>query len=481
MRRYHMSFPKQFLWGGATAANQFEGAWNKAGKKDSIADHLSGGSYNQARQYTKNINSDVYYPSHDAVNFYDHYKEDIALLGEMGFQIFRISINWTRIFPKGDEEQPNKEGLAFYKAVFQECRKHHIQPLVTISHYEMPFYLAKHYGGWRNRACIDFYVKYCKVLFEEYKDDVTYWLTFNEINILCHPSGMYMSAGILPKQDGILVYSDEEQKMKYQCLHHQLVASARAVALAHKINPENQVGCMLAGGCQYPYTCHPKDTQFIQRGKQINSYLYSDVQVKGEYPYFADHYFKQQGIELVISDQDRRDLKEGTVDFYSFSYYMSSCKSIIKQGEEGKGNFITGYHNPYLPTSEWGWQIDPIGLNITLHEIYDRYQIPIMVVENGLGADDQFIDGSIHDDYRIEYMREHILQMKKAIEEGVNLIGYTAWGCIDLVSAGTGEMKKRYGFVYVDRDNEGKGSYQRYRKDSFYWYQKVIETNGEIL
>lgn len=476
----HLEFPKGFLWGGATAANQLEGGWNLDGKGASVADHLTAGELNKPRMYTDDIHASASYPSHEAIDFYHHYKEDIALFAEMGFKIYRMSINWTRIYPNGDDLHANEAGIEFYRNVFAECKKHGIEPLVTISHYEIPYNLAKEYGGWGNRKCIDFFLKYCETLFREYRDDVKYWLTFNEINILCHPNGLYLSAGILPGNDGPLKFNQPDiEKEKYQALHHQFVASAKAVILAKTMIPDVKMGCMLAGGCQYPYTTHPKDSLFVQESKKIYSYFYSDVQVRGEYPYYMDRYFAEHNICLEMETEDTRILKEGRVDFYTFSYYMSSCKSIVAEGENANGNIITGYKNPYLEQSEWGWQIDPVGLRITLNEIYDRYQVPIMIVENGLGANDILeTDGTIHDDYRIEYMQKHLEQMSEAIADGVDLIGYTAWGCIDLVSASTGEMKKRYGFIYVDKNNDGTGTLQRYRKDSFYWYKKVIETNG---
>lgn len=480
-----MSFPKDFLWGGATAANQFEGGWKEDGKGESTSDHWAGGDLNKRRVYTHDIQENLYYPSHEAIDFYHHYKEDIALFAEMGFKVFRMSINWTRIYPNGDESIPNPKGLEFYRNIFLELKKYNIEPLVTISHYEMPFHLADAYGGWTNRKCIDFYLNYCETIFKEYKGLVKYWLTFNEINILAHPVGEYMAGGILPKQDGptkgMVDHEEGAMQRRYQALHYQFVASAKAVKLGHEIDPSYQIGCMLAGGVQYPYTCNPKDALLVQKISKEGSYFCGDVHVRGKYPYYAKRIFEENNINLDITQEDELALAQGTVDFFSFSYYMSSCKSISKE-DTGKGNVIVGYPNPYLETSEWGWQIDPEGLRYYLNEVYGRYQIPLMIVENGLGATDVLEeDGTIHDTYRIEYLRAHIKQMEEAIKDGVDLIGYTPWGCIDLVSAGTGEMKKRYGFIYVDKDNDGKGNLERYRKDSFYWYKKVIETNGENL
>lgn len=483
-----MQFPKNFLWGGATAANQLEGGWNQDGKGDSIADHLTSGSRFEPRYYTEQIDTKKYfYPTHEGIDHYHRYQEDIQLFAEMGFKIYRLSINWTRIFPKGIEEEPNEEGLLFYKKIFKECKKFGIEPLVTISHYETPFYLAKTFGGWRNRKLIDYFYTYCETLFRYYQGDVKYWLTFNEMNVLCHPIGGYTAGAILPKTDSPISMDIKDtvayRNERFQALHHQFVASGRVVKLAHEIDPNYQVGCMLAGGIQYPNTCRPEDALVSQQSKMRNTFLCGDVLVRGKYPSFVKHYFEQAQIKIEQAPEDEEILQSGCVDFYTFSYYMSSCVSVNEKPRNGEGNIITGLPNPYLEKSEWGWQIDPVGLRYYLNEVYGRYQIPLMVVENGLGAVDELTaDKTIHDSYRIEYLKAHLAQMALAInEDGVDLIGFTSWGCIDLVSAGTGEMKKRYGYIYVDRDDEGQGSFDRIKKDSFYWYKNVIATNGSQL
>lgn len=480
-----MSFPGDFLWGGATAANQFEGGWKEGGKGESVPDHVLGGNQTTPRIWTEKIQEGKYYPSHDAADFYHHYKEDIALYGEMGFKVFRLSINWARIYPTGEEETANKEGLDFYHSVFRECRKYNIEPLVTLSHYELPFALSMKYNGWRSRKVIDAFLRYVKTVFTEYRDEVRYWLTFNEINTGTMFYGRIMSLGMKGK-DGQPLYNPHETKEeindRFTALHNQFVASALAVKLGHEINPTFKIGCMIAYIQLYPYTCNPEEIQFVQAQKQMQNWFCSDVQIRGYYPSYADEYFQKHGIQIEKEQEDDQILKEGTVDFYSFSYYMSNVYSLDATLAKSSGNMSRGFKNPYLKSSEWGWQIDPQGLRIALTEIYDRYQIPLMVVENGLGAiDERSDDGQFHDNYRIEYLREHIKAMRQAIEDGVDLIGYTMWGCTDLVSASTGEMKKRYGFVYVDRDNDGNGDFHRERKDSFYWYQKVIATNGENL
>lgn len=468
-------FREGFLWGGAVAANQCEGAWNVNGKGVSTADVATGGSRDKAREYTDGVIEEKYYPSHEAIDFYHRYKGDIKLFGEMGFKCFRTSINWTRIFPNGDEIEPNEDGLKFYDDLFDECLKYGIEPVVTISHYEMPYALVEKYGSWRDRRLVDFYVNYCKAIFTRYKDKVKYWMTFNEINVIAlHP---FIPAGLKFKE------GENELQTTYQAAHHQFLASAKAVKLGHEINPEFKIGCMILFPQTYPATCNPKDVQAANEFMDT-TYLFGDVQARGYYPNKAKKFFERNNINIKMEENDEEILREGKVDFVGFSYYMTIVKSAEGENEEKTGgNMLGGIKNPYLEASDWGWQIDPEGFRISLNNLYDRYQIPLFCVENGLGAVDVVEeDGSINDDYRIEYLRRHIAEMKKAVEiDGVDLMGYTPWGCIDLISASTGEMKKRYGFIYVDKDNEGNGTLERSRKKSFYWYKKVIESNGEIL
>ena len=468
--------PKDFLWGGATAANQYEGGWNEGGRGPSIADILTGGSVNKSRRLTPPAPlEDEFYPNHEATDFYHHWKEDIRLFAEMGFKIYRFSISWSRIFPKGDEELPNEEGLKFYDNVINELLKYNIEPLVTISHYENPLHLSLEYGGWKNRKLIDFYMNFAKVLFTRYKGKVKYWLTFNEINMLTVPFGGIFCAGILDK-------NENNEENRYQAMHHQLVASALAVKMAHEIDPNNKLGCMLAYHNGYPYTCHPEDILFAQQYGQLHNSIAGDVHVRGKYPGFAKRFFEENNITLKIDDNDNKILQEGTIDFVSISYYSSICVSATSDGEKTSGNGSENIKNPYLESSDWGWQIDATGLRYVLNQIYDRYQLPIMIVENGIGAIDEVSpDGKIHDDYRIDYMRKHIEQMKEAVYDGVELIAYTSWGCTDVVSASTGEVRKRYGLIYVNKHDDGSGDLSRMPKDSFYWYKKVIESNGEEL
>lgn len=475
-----MPFRKDFLWGGATAANQCEGGYIEDGRGLANVDVVPHGAdrmkVSTGRLKMLEHQEGYYYPACEAIDMYHHYKEDIALFGEMGFKTYRLSIAWTRIFPKGDESEPNEAGLKFYEDLFKECHKYGIEPLVTITHFDCPIHLIKEYGGWKNSKLIYFYKNLVTVLFTRYKGLVKYWLTFNEINMILHMP--FMGAGLVIEAD------ENEEQVKYLAAHHELVASAWATKIAHEIDPENKIGCMLAAGSTYPYSCSPEDV-FDAQQKNRNNYFFIDVQSRGEYPAYALKAFEREGIDIRISDEDKKILKENTVDFISFSYYSSRCTStdpkILAKGMSG--NAFKGVKNPYLSASQWGWQIDPLGLRITMNELYDRYQKPLFIVENGLGAKDEPDEnGYVEDDYRIDYLREHIKAMKDAVElDGVELWGYTTWGPIDIVSASTGEMSKRYGFIYVDKDDAGNGTLKRSKKKSFEWYKKVIATNGEDL
>lgn len=473
---------KDFLWGGATAANQFEGAWNVDGKGPSVSDMCTNGSNKVPKWVTTTIHPDRLYPSHEAIDFYHHYEEDIGLFAEMGFNVFRLSINWTRIFPTGMEEQPNEAGLAFYDRVFDCCKKHGIEPLVTLSHYELPYALVERCNGWASREVIEYFMRYCKTVFDRYQHKVKYWLTFNEINIGCMPFGAVMSTGTIQGFEGPVFAVPDDKQVRFQALHHMLVASAKCVIYAHEHYPQFKMGNMIAYGVSYPLTPDPDDILANQQGMNLSNWFCSDVQVRGAYPYFAGRFFEENGIRLNITPEDEADLKAGTVDFYTFSYYASRCITTHQDAAGVGGNLFGGAKNPYLKASDWGWPIDAKGLRYALNEIYSRYGIPLMIVENGLGAfDEKGPDGKIHDAYRIDYLRAHIEQMKEAVKDGVDLMGYTPWGCIDLVSASTGEMAKRYGFIYVNKFDDGTGDLSRERKDSFFWYKKVIASNGDDL
>ena len=471
-----------FLWGGAIAANQSEGGYNLDGRGLANVDVIPHGEYRRPvmlgeKKITK-ITNDYYFPALEGIDFYHHYKEDIKMFAQMGFKCLRISIAWTRIYPNGDENEPNEKGLLFYKNIFEECKKYNIEPLVTISHFDCPMYLIENYGGWKNKKMIDFYVKYAKTLFVEYRDLVKYWITFNEINMILHLP--FMGAGLIFEEN------EDKTKAKYLSAHHELIASALATKIAHEINPENQIGCMLAAGEYYPYSCLPEDV-FEAKLKDRDNLMFIDVQARGYYPNYAKKLFKKMNIDLNLTNEEETILKENTVDFVAFSYYSSRCITTQENVGETIGNAFKGTKNPYLKASEWGWQIDPLGLRITMNSLYDRYQKPLFIVENGLGANDVLLKEEkngyyVEDDYRIEYLKKHIEAMIDCVDEdGVELLGYTSWGCIDLVSASTGEMSKRYGYIYVDRDDQGSGTLKRYPKKSFYWYQNVIKSNGKNL
>ncbi|MDR2703876.1 MAG: glycoside hydrolase family 1 protein [Cellulomonadaceae bacterium] len=468
------TFPANFLWGGATAANQIEGAYNEGGKGLSVQDVTPGGL----------MSPPVAGPTEDnlklvGIDFYHRFAEDIALFAEMGFKVFRFSIAWSRIFPNGDELEPNQEGLEFYDRVLDELEKHGIEPLVTISHYETPLHLANEYNGWTNRKLIDFYARYARVLFERYGSRVKYWLTFNEINSLLHIP--FMSGGIPTPAEELT-----EQTL-YQAMHHELVASALATKIAREVAPGVQIGCMILAMPTYPLTPHPDDVLAAMHAEQGN-FAFGDVHCRGAYPGYFLRKLRDRGITLDITDMDRELLRENTVDFVSFSYYMSVCeadRAKLGEIELGQGSIMGGIPNPTLQASEWGWQIDPIGLRVVLNQFWDRWGKPLFIVENGLGAKDVLVEvggvKTVIDDARISYLNDHLYQVGEAIADGVDVLGYTTWGCIDLVSASTAQLSKRYGFIFVDRHDDGSGTLERYRKKSFYWYHDVISSNGDTL
>lgn len=465
-------FPDGFLWGGAVAANQCEGAYREDGKGLSIQDVLPQGIKGQRTKMPTADNRKL-----EGIDFYHRYKEDLKLFAEMGFQVFRTSIAWSRIFPDGDNEEPNEAGLLFYDHLFDECHKYGMEPLVTISHYETPLHLAEKYNGWLDRRMIGFYEKYVRVIFERYKKKVKYWLTFNEINSILESP--FMSGAICtPKEE----LSDSQL---YQAIHHELVASALATKIGHEINPAFQIGCMILSMPVYPLSPDPSDVIQAMEEEHKNS-VFTDVHVRGAYPGYILRYFREHGIQLDITQEDKEILKN-TVDFISFSYYVSVCATADEaKNVRGEGNLLGGVPNPTLAASEWGWQIDPKGLRYVLNQLWDKYQKPLFIVENGLGATDILTQGkdgtlTVEDDYRIAYLNDHLVQVEEALSDGVEVMGYTAWGCIDLVSASSAELKKRYGFIYVDRNDDGTGTMERYKKKSFYWYQNVIRTNGGCL
>ncbi|MCP9284587.1 MULTISPECIES: glycoside hydrolase family 1 protein [Bacillus] len=487
MKELKQGFSDNFLWGGATAANQIEGAYLEGGKGLSTSDFAAyKDPYAQGKvnNFTFDVSSaelnkykenpDAFdFPKRRGIDFYHRYEEDIALFAEMGFKVFRLSISWARIFPTGLEDKPNEEGLAFYDKVFDECAKYGIEPLVTMSHYEMPITLTEKYNGWMSRELVPLFEKYARAILERYKNKVKYWITFNEMNM--NLNSLYTGAGIL--EDLV----DHKLQAAYQASHHQFVASALTVKAAKEIIPDVQIGCMINQIEAYAKTTKPEDQLQAVKSNQLNMF-YPDVQARGEYPTYMVKYFADNQIKLDIKEQDEQILKEGTVDFVAISYYMSHVAEAREDAAELAGTFDSPIKNEHLELSQWDWPIDPMGLRISLIKLYDRYQKPLFVCENGLGARDTLTqDGKIHDDYRIDYLKKHIEQMKEAVKEGVDLMGYTPWGCIDLISCGTSQMTKRYGLIYVDQDDLGNGTLNRYRKDSFFWYKNVIASNGEDL
>ncbi|EIB6518851.1 TPA: 6-phospho-beta-glucosidase [Enterococcus faecalis] len=474
-----MTLPENFLWGGATAANQVEGGVLEGGRGLANIDMMPCGSDRKkvAAGTMKMLEWDdnYYYPAKEAIDMYHRYMEDIKLFAEMGFKVYRMSLSWSRIFPNGDDAEPNEEGLLFYENIFNELHKYGIEPLVTIAHFDVPLNLIKKYGSWRNRKLIDFYAQYARTVLTRYKGLVKYWLTINEINILLHQP--FVGGGIVFEE------GENQEEVKYQAAHHQLVASALATKIAHELDQENKVGCMLAGGNNYPYTCRPEDYQeAINRDRE--GYFFIDVQARGKYPNYALKKFERENLHIIIEPEDVKILASAPVDFVSFSYYSSRTVSAHSEDyEHTTGNIFGTIKNPNLPSTEWGWQIDPLGLRNSLNQMYDRYQKPLFIVENGLGAVDvPDENGFIDDEYRIDYIRKHIQAFKDAVEiDGIELLGYTTWGCVDLIAASTGQMSKRYGFIHVDRDDEGNGTMKRTKKKSFYWYKQVIESNGENL
>lgn len=475
-----MSFRKDFLWGGAVAAHQLEGGYREGGKGLSIMDVCTVGDVKHPRRVTQGIVEGENYPNHEAIDFYHRYQGDIALFAEMGFQCFRTSIAWARIFPMGDEDTPNEEGLRFYDNLFDECLKYGIEPVITLSHFEMPYALVEKYGGWRDRRLIDMFVKFAVTCFQRYKNKVKYWMTFNEINNQAN----YNSEGSIYGNSGI-IYRDGEcrEQVMYQAAHYELVASALAIKEGRKINPDFHLGCMIAMCPIYPTTCKPDDILMAYKAMQ-KRYYFTDVHALGAYPPNILSLWKRKGYQMDVTEADLQALKEGCVDYIGFSYYMSFAiahkETNVHYDYDESHDLV---RNPYVEASDWGWQVDPTGLRYVLNWFTDHYHLPLFIVENGLGAYDKVeANGQIHDPYRVSYLRKHIEQMKLAVEEdGVDLIGYTPWGCIDLVAASTGQMSKRYGFIYVDKQDDGTGTMERSKKDSFYWFQKVIASNGEDL
>lgn len=471
-------FPKDFLWGGAVAAHQIEGGYDAENKGLSTADVMTAGDVNTARRITDGIEAGEYYPNHEAIDFYHRFKEDIAYFKELGLKAFRTSINWARIFPNGDDLEPNEAGLAYYDDLFDELLANGIEPVITLSHFEIPYNLYANYGGFKNKKLIDFFERYAQTVMERYKDKVKYWMTFNEIN---NQMDSFDALHVWTNSAVQFSEDDNKEEVTIQASINELIASARAVKIGKKINPDFQIGCMMAYVPVYPYSSNPHD-QLAAVKMMERRFFYSDVHVRGEFPDYALKNWEKKGYSFDYSQENLAVLKEGTVDYIGFSYYMSNAVTTL---EDVEGSPVRDYPgaklvgNPYVSANDWGWQIDPNGLRYTLNTVYQRYNKPLFIVENGMGAYDKVEeDGRVQDDYRVAYLKEHIKAMELAVnEDGVDLIGYTPWGVIDIVSFGTGEMEKRYGFIYVDKDNQGKGTLERRKKESFNWYHNVIKNN----
>lgn len=463
-------FPDKFLFGGAIAANQAEGAYQEGLKGLGICDILPVGK-DRLLTIDPQLKKDHYYPSHKAIDFYHYVEEDIALLKEMGLQCFRFSINWARLFPRGDEKEANQEGIDFYHRLIDGLLAAKIEPIVTISHYETPLFLATEYGGWKNRQLISFFLNYCEVIFSEYGKKVTYWMSFNEINNIVK----------IPWFAGALRTEEDENpaQAQYQAAHHMFVAHSLANKSLKKINSKAKMGCMLSLSGVYPDTPNPKDI-FGSYEFRRKSLFFSDVMIRGAYPAYSKRLFEELSIDLEIEKGDLETIQSYTSDYLAFSYYLTTVYSHDLKMKTGTGG-PQGKKNPYLETSPWGWQIDPLGLRYVCNELYDRYQIPLMIAENGLGMEDHIdANGKIIDKERQNYLRDHLLALSEAIHDGCEILAYTWWGIIDIVSAGTGEMNKRYGFIHVDVDNEGNGTFERRKKDSFAYYKKIIEQNKNL-
>lgn len=482
-------FPEKFLWGGALSSNQSEGNYLADGKSMTVADmayfdpntdfkKLMMSQLEVTREgieKAKSATDVTYYPKRRGIDFYHTYKEDLALLKEMGFKAFRYSFAWSRIFPDVKAENPNQKGLDFYDRVIDECLRLGMEPVITILHADLPLQIIEEYKGWANREVVDLYVKYAKTVLEHFKGRVKYWIPFNEISVdLAVPS---RKMGVL-KED----YSDY-MNATYQALHHEFVASAKVTQLAHEIDPQNKIITMTSYGPIYPYSCNPDDVMLSLLSQQKNSLFFYDVLLRGSYPHYALKMFEDKGIQLKMAEDDLKLLNQNTSDVIGFSYYNSTVMSSEpSQLEKTAGNFMNAAKNPYLKSNEWGWTIDPVGLRYSLNYLYQMYQKPLIILESGSGFYEVLDENeTLHDPYRIEYFKQHILELKKAVEDGVDVIGYITWSPIDVVAASTGQMAKRYGFIYVDQDDLGNGTKKRYRKDSFYWYQHVILTNGEEL
>ncbi len=475
MRKATDNFPKDFLWGGAIAANQAEGAFDVGGKGLCLADI---GQYYSQKPLDKKANlemsseeirealenKEAIFPKRWGIDFYHTYDSDLELLARLGLKSFRTSINWARIFPNGDDETPSQEGLLYYDNLIDSIIAHGMVPMITISHYEMPLHLSLAYNGWLSRKTISFFLNYCRVLFRRYRKKVRHWILSNQMNLITQESFNHLG---IPSDR-----TENLEEAKYQALHHELLACALAAQLGHSIDSENQIGVMLSGGPAYAATCVPEDVMATMRHNQMELFC-SDVLLRGRYPGYALRFFEENHFHISFDPEDEKILAN-RADFLAFSYYYTRICD-----KESFENHNRAYRNPSLPANPWGWSIDPVGLRFTLNYYYDRYQCPIYVVENGIGYFDKLEeDGTIHDPYRVDYLKQHISQLREAVLDGVDVRGYYVWAPIDIVSCSSSEMSKRYGFIYVEQDDLGQGSRRRILKDSYFWFRRLISANG---
>lgn len=474
----------RILWGGATSASQYEGGFTDGKGLDTqdCRAYLprTSNATTETRLLTqrqieeaKKKDSPYYYPFRVGTKGYEYGSADIELLKELDLDIYRLSISWSRLFPTGEEVEPNPAGVSYYDKVLNKLHNAGIKIFITIDHYAIPLNLVEKYGGWTSIKTVAAYMRFSSFLLHKWGAIVDYWLPINEIN-----------AGYFSPFNGVALVKPENDEYNYSdiflSLHHQFIASAKTIKLGKELKVKGKFCAMISCFCYYPLTPKPEDNLELVENEEINQWYCMDVLAKGYYPYYAKPFFDKHNINFEISAADKELLRNNTCDVVTFSYYDSCICTADENKNQTAGNLVVTTKNPYLKATEWGWQIDPMGLRTTLHKIYDRYNKPVMISENGLGAKDVLTsDHKVHDQYRIDYFKAHFDQIIKAKEENVDVIAYIAWGIIDIVSAGSCEMDKRYGVVYVDADNKGQGTFKRYKKDSFEWYKHFIEQQRE--
>ena len=467
-------FPDNFLWGASSSAFQIEGAWNEDGKGLTVAD------FNSFKRSEKQADTKV------ASDFYHHWKSDIALMKELGMKVYRFSLSWARIIPDGDGEV-NQKGLDFYRNVIEELVRQGIQPFVTLYHFDLPYALVEKYNGWEDRRCVFAFERYAKVCFEAFGDLVKYWQVINEQNLMIRVN------------ERMNIYETDDwkaDKMRAQMDYHMFLAHALATKACHELVLDGKIAPAVSSTCTYPLTNKPEDVWSAKMNDAMKTVYCLDMHYYGQYPGYYMRYLDERNIVPEMLPEDKEILSHGRPDYLAVNYYRTLCTSYLPETEEHpkgsrvfRGNEVDfdqyGYCrdevNENLTRSEYGAAIDPNGLRMVLNDYYARYRLPIIITENGLGVPDELTpDERVHDDYRIDYLRKHIEACRLAIEDGVEMLGYSPWSFMDLLSSHQG-FRKRYGFVYVNREDHDEKDLQRIKKDSYYWYQKVIQTNGEDL